>query len=197
MLDQATRLRAIMSRRLAQPFASPRSAPLVLICGSQRGVGVTTLCAILAAAYRQHGAIELVDGSRRAASELHLLWQTADEVIVVTTADSSAVMDAYATIKGHTVSLAATPIHVLFNRASEGRPHKEAFARLAHSCRRFLGVEARLLGEVPHVANLSHEAPHAAPLIVRSSTCPAAQAMAAIAAVLAAEFRLTEATVIA
>lgn len=75
-------------------------------------------------------------------------WQTADEVLLVTTPDQVAIMDAYAAIK-----LQADPtrtlVRALINQTSEDNAPDEVFLRLARSCQRFLGLRLASAGSLP------------------------------------------------
>lgn len=75
-------------------------------------------------------------------------WQAADAVLVVTTPDLTAVMDAYASIKILAAGDDLMPLHLAVNRADDTTA-REAHARLARACRRFLGLDPQLAGHVP------------------------------------------------
>lgn len=76
-----------------------------------------------------------LDGPRRA------FCAEADAVIVATTADNLAVMDAYASVKSLSRHpLFAASIYLLVNQVSDDRGAREASERLRVTCRRFLQV---------------------------------------------------------
>jgi flagellar biosynthesis protein FlhG len=83
-------------------------------------------------------------------------WQVADSVLLVTTPDPVAVMDAYAAIKSMLAqSEAAPPVYSLVNHAPSTEQAREVHNRLETACRRFLKRELSLgghLAEDPHVA---------------------------------------------
>jgi flagellar biosynthesis protein FlhG len=69
------------------------------------------------------------------------LWREAQLVLVVTTPDDVAVMDAYATIKEATCGDALAHVRVLVNQCSDSALAEDAERRLATACRRFLGLQ--------------------------------------------------------
>ena len=103
---------------------------------------------------------------------IHHFWQAADEVLLVTTADSLAIMDSYAAVKVHRTSDSTAPLGVVVNRATE-RQAADVCGRLAQAGRRFLGTAIRAAGHVavsPEVAEAARlgrplmlEYPHSEP----------------------------------
>jgi flagellar biosynthesis protein FlhG len=85
------------------------------------------------------------------------LWRAADAVLVVTTTEPAAVMNAYAATK----SLAGTgdvaerdtdtvpAIYSMINRTSDAATADDVQARIATACRRFLALEIGAAGVVP------------------------------------------------
>ena len=69
-----------------------------------------------------------------------LLWQAADRVLLTTTVETAAIMDAYAAIKLLSDAGRLNSIALLVNRAPGEAAAQEARERLAHACRRFLGL---------------------------------------------------------
>ena len=151
MPDQATGLRVLMSRR--QTTTSSITSPgTVVICGSQRGVGVTTLVSKLSDC-RQLAQAVLIDGGSLAANDVSQRWREAHQVILITTPERTAVMNTYAVIKSQ-AEPGVGRVQVLFNKVTNHSACEEAYARLEQSCRRFLGIETTCLGYVPLVRSL-------------------------------------------
>jgi len=69
------------------------------------------------------------------------LWQHADLVLLVTTPDDVAVMDAYATIKIALAHEALSALRVVTNQCDSARLATDVQQRLATACRRFLAYE--------------------------------------------------------
>lgn len=74
------------------------------------------------------------------------LWQAAMMVLVVSTPDDMAVMDAYATIKRGIEADAEKDIRVLVNACQDGATAADVQSRITAACRRFLG---RTVGRAP------------------------------------------------
>jgi len=74
------------------------------------------------------------------------LWQEAMLVLVVSTADDMAVMDAYATIKRGIEADTEKDIRVLVNACQDAATATDVQSRIAAACRRFLG---RTVGRAP------------------------------------------------
>jgi flagellar biosynthesis protein FlhG len=82
-------------------------------------------------------------------------WQAADAVLLVTTADLTAVMDAYASIKVLAAGDDLLPVRVVVNRAEDAAAAEDVHARLDRACRRFLGLRPTLAGSVPEDSRLA------------------------------------------
>jgi flagellar biosynthesis protein FlhG len=109
-------------------------------------------------------------------------WRAADEVVLVTTPDSASVMEGYAAIKALADASAAPRIVTLVNQAVEPREAQDAHDRLQRACRRFLGIDVRAAGLVPHDAAARVAADSGVPLLAHAPDCPAATAIANLAA---------------
>lgn len=90
-------------------------------------------------------------------------WQVADQVLLVTGADSAAVMESYAAIKVLLAGDAAVTIQMLVNLAGPEQAG-DAFARISQACRRFLGVRIGTLGHLPISPELADAASSGPPL---------------------------------
>ncbi|NLY00074.1 MAG: MinD/ParA family protein [Rhodopirellula sp.] len=90
----------------------------------------------------------IVDGGAGSGRALSRFWEVADSVVAVTTAESNAVMDTYASIKLLARRGNAPCVSALVNRAPSPRAAEEVYDRLARSCRRFLEVDLDYAGYV-------------------------------------------------
>ncbi|NUQ63471.1 MAG: P-loop NTPase [Pirellulales bacterium] len=72
---------------------------------------------------------------------LRQFWHAAHVVAVVTTPALSSVMDTYATIKLLARGRTVPPVYTIVNHAASARIAGDVHARLARSCRRFLGMD--------------------------------------------------------
>jgi flagellar biosynthesis protein FlhG len=90
----------------------------------------------------------VVDAGSGLGSILGRFWRAADAVLMVTTPDPLAVMDAYAAIKVHGDGV-TSPVHVLVNRAADTQQAADAQQRIARVCHRFLGLTIHDAGYLP------------------------------------------------
>ncbi|MBX7167693.1 MAG: P-loop NTPase [Pirellulales bacterium] len=79
------------------------------------------------------------------------LWQAADRVLLTTTPDPVAVMDAYAAIKVLMAGHALSSIRLLVNQATDPLMAADVHERLSRACRRFLGEPVALAGHLPAI----------------------------------------------
>lgn len=77
-------------------------------------------------------------------------WNTADEVLLVTTTDNVALLDAYAAIKVLAAGRDDLPIKTLVNLANADSA-AGVHVRIAHAARKFLDREIEHAGHVPHI----------------------------------------------
>jgi flagellar biosynthesis protein FlhG len=103
-------------------------------------------------------AFVVVDAGCGLGAVLGRFWRAADLVLVVTTPDPLAIMDAYAAIKVHAEG-AAAPVHVLVNQATDTQQAAEVHQRLARACHRFLGLDVCDAGYVPILPRNAERAP--------------------------------------
>jgi len=73
-------------------------------------------------------------------------------VVVVTTTDATAIMNAYAAIKTLATGDASAPLHTLVNLSDDAVAADDIHLRIATACRRFLAVRASAAGCVPACA---------------------------------------------
>lgn len=97
----------------------------------------------------RHAEIVLVDTGYGDPSHLGPLWQTADDLILVTLSETSAIMDAYATLKAILIPGHGTTVHAVLNRAVDLVAADQLATRLAHSCDRFLNLQVEPATVVP------------------------------------------------
>ncbi|HET6371777.1 MAG TPA: P-loop NTPase [Candidatus Polarisedimenticolia bacterium] len=104
-----------------------------------------------------------------------------DQVLVVTTEDVTALTDAYAIIKtiwGHRPTAA---VSLVVNQARTQADGMEAFHKVAHVARKFLGRELALAGVVPFDENVERSVAERVPVVISHPTSPAARAIIALA----------------
>ena len=115
----------------------------------------------------------VIDAGSRPSALARLLWQGADRVLLVSTAETAAIMNAYTSIKllhepGRSASIA-----LLLNRSAGTATADEAQRRLAQACRRFLGVSLRSLAAVPEDINVPQCAGRGESFVLAAPACAA------------------------
>ena len=91
----------------------------------------------------------VVDGGPGIDSVVRVAAMGASGLVVVTTPEPAALIDAYALIKIMHIQVPGLPVDVLVNRAADANEGLEVFERLDTACERFLSHPARFLGWVP------------------------------------------------
>jgi flagellar biosynthesis protein FlhG len=123
--------------------------------------------------------VVVIDAGSRPDPLARQLWQAADRVLLATTVETAAIMDAYASIKlltdpdpEYRVPRSAS-IALVVNRAPGGPAADEAQQRLAQACRRFLGLPLRSVGPVPEDGAVPQCAARGQPFVLAMPACPA------------------------
>lgn len=89
-----------------------------------------------------HADAVVIDAGSSRTHFTRRLWQNASAVLVVTTGEAAAIMNAYAAIK--TLARVESPpvLRTIVNRFSDAAEAEEIHGRIAAACRRFLGLRA-------------------------------------------------------
>jgi flagellar biosynthesis protein FlhG len=94
-----------------------------------------------------HADIVVADAGHSRAPLARRLWQSADSVLVVTSPQPAAIMESYAAIKVLSANNASRGLHTLVN-FSKAETVAQVHARIAETCRKFLGLSVAAAGEV-------------------------------------------------
>ncbi|MCI0358254.1 MAG: P-loop NTPase [Planctomycetaceae bacterium] len=98
----------------------------------------------------KHADFVLIDTGNGPSEPTIRLWQSAQDVLFVTTPDAVAVMDTYATVKTLlSRSAIQSPLRLVVNRADSEEAAADVHRRIDHSCQRFLGLSLPLAGWLP------------------------------------------------
>ena len=104
----------------------------------------------------------------------------ADSVLVVTTAEPTAIADAYATIKSMPRGT-GTQLLTLVNRVDSARAARDIHQRLARTTRIFLESEPSLAGWIPDDPEMARAIHDRTPMLVQAPDSPAGRAIGQLA----------------
>ncbi len=135
----------------------------------------------------RHADIVLIDVGSASPDALHRFWFGADEVVLITTPDAVSVMDCYATVKTALAGGAAPDaLRLIVNKVEDPAQATDVHRRMDQSAWRFLQRHITALGSVMRDPEVVRAASLATPLMLSIPACPAARAVEAVAAALAA-----------
>ncbi len=106
----------------------------------------------------------------------------ADEILVVTNAEPTAMTDAYATIKVISRQNPAANIRLVMNAVEDDQEAELAINRLTMAALRFLGVNVESLGSVPYDGSVTRAVKKQQPFLLAYPGTPAARAVKELAA---------------
>jgi len=127
----------------------------------------------------RHAEVVVLDAGGGRNPFIRRLWQAADLVLLVTTADSASIVESYAAIKVLSGGDAAIPLYTLVNRVADGVQAAEVHARVGAACRRFLGLHTYEAGHVPLDAGKGGE--HVRQFLLQSPRSEAARSLERVA----------------
>lgn len=131
-----------------------------------------------------HCDVVLLDVGASIGSVARHWWRAADLVVLVTTPDNVAVMDAYAAVKTHLDTAEDARIVTMMNFVEDESHASEMHDRLAIACRRFLGTDLRSLGSIPNDVHFRAAAAAEQPVVLHAPHCAAAEQVMRAAACL-------------
>ena len=123
----------------------------------------------------------VLDGGNGLHTFTRRLWQTCEEVILVSSPDSNAVLDTYATLKVAFNPLQPPRIHLLVNLCAEEEDAFQVHGRLDRSTRRFLGFELPLCRWLPADANIVAAGRQGTPFLLSQPRSDPAESLLALA----------------
>ncbi|MFO0904562.1 MAG: P-loop NTPase [Pirellulales bacterium] len=135
----------------------------------------------------RHAEWVLLDAGCGAPDVVRRFWQAADDVLMVTTPEPNAVLEAYAAFKTLLVDSVRPRLRLVVNQAADGAAAQDVHQRIDQSCRRFLGREVRLAGHLPVDALVADAARRQRPVLMAHANSNAAQAVVQLASRLLAE----------
>lgn len=101
----------------------------------------------------------------------------ADEVLVITTPEPTAITDAYAVIKSVVRQKEDADIRLLVNEVRDEAEGRVVYERIAAVCQRFLNLSPRFAGHVPMDANVPLSIRRRRPFVLESPRTPASESL--------------------
>lgn len=105
----------------------------------------------------------------------------ADEVIIITTPEPTAMTDAYAIMKAYAAEKGPAPVKLLVNRVMDDKEGAEVVDKLTNVAYRFLRMPIISLGYVYDDRNVSNAVKRQTPLLIAYPNCAAARCIESIA----------------
>ncbi len=105
----------------------------------------------------------------------------ADDVLIVTTPEPTAITDAYALIKVLSQQRSKATLHLTVNQVVHGREGRQVSERLAEVSARFLGTSVHPAGSIPEDPAIPQAVRERSAVVLRYPACPASAALAALA----------------
>lgn len=123
----------------------------------------------------------IIDGGAGLSGPVRPQLLAARELLVVTTAEPTALADAYAVIKLVATQAPPPRLWVVVNQVATEAEGRAVYQRLASVAQRFLGVDLAWLGAVPFDPRLRTAVRRQAPLVLDAPGSPAARSVEAMA----------------
>lgn len=123
----------------------------------------------------------IIDTAAGIAENVTGVLHAADEVIIVTTPDPTAVVDAYAVIKVLHQQNPSKPLWVIVNDVVGIGDAERIFAQLQSAVTRFLGRKLAMLGTIPRDAQLAEAVREQVPVVLYAPDAPASRSLRLIA----------------
>jgi flagellar biosynthesis protein FlhG len=117
--------------------------------------------------------VVVIDAGSRPDPLARQLWEAVDRVLLATSVETAAIMNAYASIKLLTDPSRAASIALVVNGSARKSMAEDAEQRLAHACRRFLGMTLRGVGHIPEDSAVPQSAARGAPYVLAAPVAPA------------------------
>jgi flagellar biosynthesis protein FlhG len=135
--------------------------------------------------------ILIIDTAAGVSADVSSFVGAANDLVVVTTPDPSAITDAYALVKVVTGLGAGPRFHLLLNQVSGSAEADEVALKLIGVARRFLGIEVGTVGYIPADPHVAQATRRQSPLLTLYPTAPASRKFAEVARRLVSEMAVT------
>jgi flagellar biosynthesis protein FlhG len=134
----------------------------------------------------RHADLLLLDGGTSPNRAIQQCWPAADLMLVLTTPETSSIINTYALIKMLVAHHSAVPIHLLVNLAPTADAAEDVGCRVAEAARRFLATQLPCAGYLPVDPHVARAAAAGEPFVIATPGCRAAQHLGRLADALAA-----------
>ncbi len=151
-------------------------AELTELSRDQHARLIDELCAVESAS-----DFMLIDTAAGIAANVTGVLRAATEIIIVTTPDPTAVVDAYATIKVISQQAPGSSVQVVVNDVIGIGDADRVFAQLQTTAERFLGLRLMHLGTIPRDAGLVEAVREQVPVVEYAPESPSSRALRLIA----------------
>jgi len=142
---------------------------------------IVRLLGQLRALERDHDII-LLDTAAGIADNVLRFVEAADDVVVVSTPEPTALLDAFGLLKALTADRQRTRFHLLVNMVRQAEEVGRTHQSLAAAALRYTGVNLRLLGALPHDPAVEVAVKRRVPVLLGSPESPTAQLLRMVAA---------------
>lgn len=123
----------------------------------------------------RHADVVILDAGSGTGDVNRRFWQSAADVVLVTTPEPDSIMDAYVAIKAHAERRDLVPIRIVVNRESRLDAALDVYRRLEQSCQQFLELTIHWLAHVPDDPRIAECAVRGEPCVEPAS--PIAEAL--------------------
>jgi flagellar biosynthesis protein FlhG len=125
--------------------------------------------------------ILLIDTAAGLTPEIVAYAEAADETLIVTTVEPTAIMDAYAMVKVISASCPSAAVQIVLNHTRTPREGEEAAVKLQSAVRHFLAREIGFLGSIPDDAQVERAVREQRPVLRLAPHSAASVSLRAIA----------------
>lgn len=189
--DQSDATEIVASRRDIHEVIQPGPAGVQIVPGLWGSGQVTELTETKQRhlvkqwmSLRRHADVVVLDAGNASSRIVKMFWEVADDILLLTTPDSAAVMDAYATVKVMKQDKSA-PVRLIVNQATQHEA-QDVHQRIDQSCQRFLEMNVSLLGRIGRDDRFPLAASAGCPLVMQYSDGDATKQIQQIVAALGA-----------
>ncbi|HEY1686579.1 MAG TPA: MinD/ParA family protein [Tepidisphaeraceae bacterium] len=126
--------------------------------------------------------IILIDTGAGISPNVLAFTRAADNVLVVTTPEPTAITDAYAVIKVMTRDAVTAKMSLLVNQAHSAMEAQAVYERISRVVKQFLQTSVLDAGYVPTDENVSQSVRRRMPFVLSAPNCPASMAIGQLAA---------------